>query len=79
VFSGTVRIHLTVLEATKSIQCNANDLDIKSARAVVTHLKSETIQEPAISLVKETDLACFDFEVEIPSGASIVLVYGNSQ
>lgn len=65
VFDGTVKIDLKVLESTKVIVCNQNELEIFSA-SVGTHAAK-------ITLDQEKELATFTFENEFKAGSDIVL------
>ncbi|KAJ3295271.1 Aminopeptidase 2 mitochondrial [Borealophlyctis nickersoniae] len=73
-FSGTVEVSLNVNETTKQIVCNANELEIKSAKVTTSHVKTETSQDATnIAYDKKAETVTFDFATEIPKGATAVL------
>ena len=73
-YTGTVVIEVAVVETTNTIVANALELSVKSAKVVVTHLKTQTTQEAkAIAFDKAVDRVSFEFENEIPAGATAAL------
>jgi aminopeptidase 2 len=84
-FSGQVSITLNVIESTKTIIANANDLEISSCRLVVLQSEKmlnwpvdENTQRPSIpareiKLNKEATTVEFHFEYEIPQRAIVML------
>ncbi|KAI8925335.1 peptidase family M1-domain-containing protein [Entophlyctis helioformis] len=74
VFDGTVAVSLDVKEDTTTIVANASELTIKSAKVVVTHVKTESTQTAkAITTNQEAETVTFEFDNALPAGAKAVL------
>ncbi|KAJ3113183.1 Aminopeptidase 2 mitochondrial [Phlyctochytrium bullatum] len=73
-FKGTVSIECAVNESTKKVSVNVNEIEVSKASVTVHHMKTETSQvATAITYDKKLERVTFEFDQEIPAGATAVV------